>query len=200
MKRFLLSFIALSLSLALNAQAFTIDTLTSNNNINLGDAIEVKVQVSNLQNATAPSLGAYDLNLNYAAHLFQISSLVWGDTINGNQLDLNGFGSLHISDDSTIGTLNLFELSFDSAWDLDNLQKDSFTLFSVIFSSLAQGSGNFTIDTHALSDAYGNSLTADAINNTSVAVRAVNVPEPSGLLILIGLIALGLTRAYRINK
>lgn len=189
-----LGLLAIGFSFALNAQAAVINLLPSDSDINIGDDVSLNVTISGLQNASAPSLGVYDLKLNYDSNLFAIKSISFGDSTQGNQLDLSGFGSLQTSDAGN-GWLNVFELSFDAAEDLDNFQTSDFSLFSVIFTALDKGTGLFAVTANSFGDAYGNNLLVDSINNTSVNVQ---VPEPTGIaLISLGLLALGATRINR---
>ena len=195
MKKIFVTLIALSMSFALNSQALTIDLSPSAQELQLGDNLTLDVKVSDLADATAPSLGVYDLNLLFDATRVSISNIIWGDAVKGNQLDLNGFSSLQMSDANNPGILNLFELSLDDVWSLNNLQAGSFSLFSVIFSTIAAGPAEFTLGVNALGDANGDSLLADSIGTSKVMINAVAVPEPAAsFLFLIGLIALGFVR------
>jgi hypothetical protein len=136
------------------------------------------------------------MDLHYDPLLFEIVDIVWGDSIKGNQLDINGLGSLQLSNLSVAGLLNMVELSFDAPSDLEAQQADTFNLFSVVFSAIGKGTGVFSGNFHALSDGYGDSIFVDTIN--TLEVKTISVPEPSGLLIMcIGLIALGLSRASK---
>lgn len=198
MKKIFATLLTLSMSFALNSQALTIDLSPSAQEFQLGDNLTLDVKVSDLADATAPSLGVYDLNLMFDATRVSISNIIWGDAVKGNQLDLNGFSSLQMSDASNSGILNLFELSFDDVWSLNNLQAGSFSLFSVIFSTIAAGPAEFTLGVNALGDANGDSLLADSIGTSKVMINAVAVPEPAAsFLFLIGLIALGFARIKR---
>lgn len=189
----LLALIALGISL--NTQALTIDLVPSATQVNSGNTIQIDAKISGLKTPGATSLGVYDVNVNFDNSLFAFSSISWGDSLKGNQLDLNNFGTLQISDNSTSGLINLLELSFDDAWSLDTLQANSFTLFSLVFSSIASGTGVFHLDANALGDAYGNGLTLASITAGRVNVKAASVPEPAtNMLMLIGLIALGVAR------
>ena len=194
MKKLFASLCALGLILSLNANAISIDLIANQSSVNVGDNIEVQVRVSGLNTASAPSLGTYDLNLNYDANLFNVSSILWGDSTLGNQLDLTGFGSLQNSS-SGLGWLNAFEISVDEAVDLELLQAGEFTLFSVLLNAIAIGNGNFSLTTNTIGDAYGNDLLIDTINGTAVDIKGVSVPEPSSLLLLIGMLAIVLLRA-----
>ena len=194
MKKLFASLFALGLSLSLNAHAISIDLITNQTATNVGDNIEVQVRIIGLSDASAPALGVYDVNFNYDASLFNFSSILWGDSTLGNQLDLSNFGSLQDSS-SGLGGLNVFELSFDEAMDLELLQAGEFTLFSVLLNAVAIGSGNFSLTTNAIGDAYGNDVLIDTINGTAVNISGVSVPEPSSLLLLLGMLAILALRA-----
>jgi hypothetical protein len=194
MKKLFACLCALGLSLSPNANAISIDLIANQSSVNVGDSIEVQVRISGLNDASAPSLGAYDVNFNYDASLFNFSSIVWGDALLGNQIDLNGFGSLQ-NTDSGLGWLFASDATFDSAADLDLLQAGEFTLFSVLLNAVAIGSGNFSLTSTLFGDADSNQLTIDTFNNTTVTVSSVSVPEPSSLLLLIGLLAIVVLRA-----
>lgn len=194
MKKLFASLCALGLSLSLNANAISIDLIANQSSVNVGDNIEVQVRISGLNDASTPSLGVYDVNFNYDASLFNFNSVVWGDSTLGNQLDLNSFGSLQDSS-SRLGGINIFELSFDDALDLDLLQAGEFTLFSVLLNAVAIGSGNFSLTSTVFGDANSNQLSIDTFSGTTVNVSGVSVPEPSSLLLLVGMLAIVVLRA-----
>ena len=187
MKKLFAGLLGLGLSFSLNANAISIDLIANNTNINVGDAVEVQVRISGLDGDTA--LGAYDVNFNYDASLFSFDSISWGDAIKGNQLDLSGFGSWQESNSGT-DWLNSIEFSFDEVLDLELWQASEFTLFSVLLNAIAIGSGDFSLTANTLGDAYANELFLDTINGTTVNVNGVTVPEPSSLLLLIGMLAI----------
>jgi Cohesin domain/PEP-CTERM motif len=194
MKKLFAGLLALGLSLSLNAHAMGIDLIANQTAVNVGDNIEVQVRISGLSDASAPALGVYDVNFNYDASLFSFSSILWGDSTLGNQLDLSGFGSLQDSSNG-LNWLNAFELSFDDALDLELMQAGEFTLFSVMLNAVAIGSGNFSLTANAIGDAYGNVLFIDTINGVAVDVGSISVPEPSSLLLLLGMLAVIALRA-----
>ena len=200
MKKIFISIIAACATFAINAQAFTIDLVADQNQVNTGGSILLNVNVNGLNDSSAPSLGAYDVNLHFNSSLINVTSINWGDAVKGNQLDLAGFGSLTDSSSPAAGELNLFELSFDDVLDLNSLQAGSFTLFSILFSSTAAGIADFSLSVNVLGDAFGNALTADTISGASVTVGSANVPEPSTLLLLLGGLAIVLLRAKAIVK
>lgn len=185
---------AVCLSLSLSANAVTIDLMADQHLINLGDTIEMQVLISGLDGEK--TLGVYDLDLHYDASLFSLINLFWGDAVKGNQLDLAGAGNLQDSLSGS-GWLNLLEVSFDDAQDLIANQADEFTLFRIVFTSIAIGSGNFFVTNNVTGDAYGNNLIIDTISDSQVTVNnPVSVPEPSSLLmLLLGLLAVAALRA-----
>lgn len=194
MKKIFSVLAALGLFISLNANAISIDLIANQSAINVGGSVEVQVRISGLSDASAPSLGVYDVDFNYDASLFNFNAISWGDATKGNQLDLAGVGTLQSSNSSS-GWLNIFEVSFDEAFDLELLQAGEFTLFSILFEAIAIGSGNFSLTSNALGDAYGSELLVDTINGTAVNVGSVSVPEPSSLILLLGLLAAVILRA-----
>nr|WP_324256869.1 cohesin domain-containing protein [Cellvibrio fontiphilus] len=186
MKKIFTCLLALGLSLSLNANAISIDLIADKNVASLGETLELQVRINGLDGTAA--LGSYDVNFYYDANLFSISNITWGDATQGNQLDLLGFGSLQ-DNSSSLGWLNMLEVSFDEIADLELLQAGEFTLFSILLSAIAIGSGDFSLTTNAMGDAYGQDLFIDSINNTSVHVSAATVSEPAGILLLLGAIA-----------
>lgn len=187
-------FVALTLLFSIDTYAISIDLIANKAAVNIGDSLEVAVRISGLDDASAPSLGVYDVNFLFDNSLFSVNTIHWGDAIKGNQLDLAGFGRLQDSS-SGAGWLNLLELSFDDALDLNLQQAGEFTLFSVLLNTIAAGTGNFSLATNALGDAYGNNLSIDTINDIEVKSSGVSVPEPSILLLFLGMVAFVVLRA-----
>lgn len=194
------------ISLAFNVQALTLSLVPEQTHIHSGDALRLNITVDSLNSQSAPSLGAYDIALDFNSDLLSLSSIYWGDALLGNQLDITGFGSLQDVISTTIDahshSLNLFELSFDSAENLDQQQAGNFTLLSLMFASNNTGIADFKLHINALSDAWGNALEAD-VRNTSATIHGgnmVTVPEPSAwLLLAIGFISVRLARLRAAN-
>jgi hypothetical protein len=180
---------------SLHSQAANITLVVSDQQISLGSTVELQVQMAGLEGDL--SLGDYDLAVHYDASLFNLNNVFWGDALKGNQLDLNGLGSVQSANESTPGLLNLFELSLDTPSDVDNRQAGSFSLFSLFFSAIGEGAGQFSGSVNALGDSIGNSIMVDTF--ADVEVKVSKVPEPSSLLIMIGFIALGLSRYRGVN-
>lgn len=191
--------VSLVLLFTVDAHAISIDLVADQASVNTGNLVSVAVNISGLNNTSAPSLGVYDLDITFDNNLFLLDNLVWGDSSKGNQLDLNGFGSLQ-SSNLSVGLINLFELSFDDIASLNNGQAGEFTLFTLVFNAIAIGNGNFSLGANLLGDAEGEYLSLNTINNTQVAVTNVTVPEPSSWLLMLGLIAVVVLRSRMVQS
>lgn len=192
--------VSLMLLFSVDTYAISIDLVPNQTHITSGGIVSIAVNISGLKDGGAPSLGAYDLDFHFDNTLFSFNSLIWGDNNKGNQLDLAGFGSLQDSSENA-GWLNLLEISFDDALNLDFAQAGEFTLFSVVLNAVGIGSGNFSLTANSLSDSFGNALETSNINNTHVNVgNSVTVPEPSSLLLFAGLLAMVLLRKKLAQK
>src|SRR5689334_6646316 len=122
MKKILATLVFISTWVALNAQATSIDLTPDRNEITKGDSLILQVRIHGANDLAAPSLGDYDININYNPNIFNVASITWGNPTAGDQLDLSGFGSLKDQSNINVGILNIVELSFDSPWDLNTQQ------------------------------------------------------------------------------
>lgn len=165
----------------------------------VGDPASVDVVISGLGAGTAPSLSTFDLDIGFDPAILGFNSATFGDPILGDQLDiwLLGGNPMAASVPSP-GVLNIFEISLDFPWDLDDYQADDFTLATLSFDTLALGTSvlDITINPWGLGDAYGDPLTAELYSG-SIDV----VPEPATLLLLgSGLAGIGYLRKKKKNQ
>ena len=186
MKRMLVLGCALALLFftSTNSHAILIGLDPVSQNAAAGSSVDVNLFISGLGDHTAPSLGAYDLNVNFDPAILAFNSVAFGDPLLGNQLDLFGFGNLSGSDNTISGKVNLYELSFDLAQELETLQPGSFVLARLTFDTLTVGTSPLDLSLNALGDASGDPLSAE-LHNGSINVNSTTpVPEPATILLL----------------
>ena len=193
----LVAFLMLVLCNAAVSQAVTLSFDPDFQGVLLGNQVDVNVVISGLGDGEAPSLGGFDLDIGFDQTILAFDSVTFGDPVLGDQLDLFILGS----DTATtpgVGTVNLYELSFDSVADLNYDQAAIFTLATLTFRTLALGTSSLDISFYELSDAYGDLLMAD-LESGSINVNAI--PEPATLFLLgTGLAGIGFLRKKRMNR
>jgi hypothetical protein len=178
------------------ASAIVVEVIPSSSIVNMGGSLTADIRISGLGDGFAPSLGTYDIDLIFDSNLFTPNSVTFGDPVLGHQLDLFGFMS-NPSGASLAGpnTLNLFEVSLDFPFDLDDLQAPAFILASVVFDvNQKTGTGLFDLSINALGDSFAFPLDAQTI-----AAEVQVVPVPAAIWLfgtgLIGLIGFAKRRA-----
>lgn len=162
---------------AARAVSLTLDPLSQD--VSAGSLFSLTVGIQGLGDFAAPSLGTFDLDVNFDPALVRFESITFGDPTLGDLLGpvtpsvtgsgLNGPGD----------ALNLFSVSLDTPAELNASQPSEFTLASLWFTALAVGSGGFTIDNVILGDADGSPLTLDGTRGAEVNITARAVPEGS---------------------
>ena len=187
----------------LPSHALTISLTPTSQAVDVGQTLQFDLVVSGLGAGVAPSLGTYDVDISFDSGILGFSGAVFGDPILGNQLDLFGLGSFNAFT-SGLGTVNLFELSFDDPSDLNLLQSDNFILATLSFSALSSGTSSLGISVNALGDALGDPLTANVVGARATVNQVNNnnpIPEPGGLaLAMAGLLALVTVRTIRARQ
>ncbi len=181
-----------------SAAAIEISLSPSTQNVMLGDTVNVDVDITGLGDGAPLSLSIFDLDVTFDSSILDFNSVVFGDPVLGDQLDLFGFGSF-TDVLPGVGFVNLFELSFDFASDLDSLQSGNFTLATLTFDSLAAGTSALDIFVNDLGDPDGLPLTATTIGANVEVIQdtttPTTMPEPSTIILLgLGVTALVLGR------
>lgn len=175
----LAAFAALNTTLA---SAIEISIFPSDNIVDRGTPVDILLKVSGLGDLTAPSLGAFDVDISYDPAILGLVSVIFGDPL-GDQLDLSGLGSITAT---TLGlsSVNLTEVSLDPADLLNTLQPGEFFLAALTFSTLNVGESALLISVNDLADAEGNALRADIVTGGRVAA-VIPVPNTAWLMSLV---------------
>ncbi len=165
-----------------SGQSLTLDVIPMDQKVTIGDLVYFDIVISDLVSGGAPSISAFDLDVSFDESILAFDSVTFGDAILGDQLDLWMLGSVNGSSHS-VGSVNIFELSFDLAVDLEDFQADEFTIASFSFSTLSTGTSGLGLSVNSIGDSWGISLITDTINLNSANVTVAPVPEPATFLL-----------------
>jgi hypothetical protein len=146
----------------------------SSDTVSQGDVATVDLSISGLGSGT--QLGGYDLNVGFNSSIVSFGSATFGDPKLSDQLNLEGFGTFSSATPGA-GTLDLAELSFDSAATLQSSQASGFTMVQLTFDTKSAGFTALDLSINAVSDAFGNSLTP-ALSNGSITVTSGKLAAP----------------------
>lgn len=196
MKKFLvLSLVMTAILLFFSTNSHAIITLgfsPATQTVNSGDPVDVQIVISGLGDGTAPSLGAFDLDVSFDPAILSFNRVAFGPYLGDPDPLLFETNTSH--DDSVTGLVNLFELSFLEADSqtcifcippyLDDLQPSSFTLATLTFDTIGIGTSQLGISRNVLGDAWGDPLNADELQSGEVNVVSA-VPEPATLLLAV---------------
>lgn len=189
MKKFQRIYFFLAMLILSNNIAYATITLGFDEPVQVGDSINIDINISGLGSGSSPSLGSYDLDILFDDSHLSFSNAMFGDPVLGNQLDIFAFAAnpsdAYLSED---GIINIYEISFDEIADLNDFQADSFTLATLVFDVLKEDSSQIDFIINELGDAEANLLTANSISSV---VTTVPVPTTFWLL------ASALTVLYR---
>lgn len=165
--------------------------------VNVGDTVTVDVNIRGLGVGSAPSVGFYDLDIGFDTSLLSFDDTDPTAVVFGTELDPFGFG-VNPRGVAGTGPVNVFELSLDFPADLNALQADSFTMFSLTFEAHAVGTSAVTLGLFALSDAVGSPLVSGLLDGEIVIEALTAAPEPAPIALLaVGLLALTIARRRR---
>ena len=193
-----LSMVAVVVMVMVNASvasaSIVLSLQPSSQSVAEGSQVTVDLAISGLSDP--PSLGTFDLNIEFDPTLLSFSNFAFGDPTLGDQLDPTGGKNILSFVNPGVGTTDLFELSLDSASTLNALQASGFTLGVLTFDTIGIGTSELSLSINALGDAEGNSLSA-TLQNGSVSVASSTVPEPSPLTLLgCAVVLAGLLKMY----
>ena len=181
-KGFLISFCFVCSMALLSIPAYSI-TMSFNplaSIITVGDAIDVDIVISGMEELD--DLSSFTLDANYDPAILSFNSYSLGPYLTN---PFFGQDDWSFGDDG-FGTVNLSELS----WLMDfSAQPDEFTLATISFTGTALWTSTLIFANVLLGDYWGNALPVDNFGSGSIGVAPV--PEPATMLLLgFGLIGL----------
>jgi len=168
-----------------------------------GDTVFLDLTVSGLGDGTAPSLGAFDIDLTFDDAALDFIGGIFGDGLNDL---LDPFTPLVQSLSAGIGTINLAEVSLlvtplGDPTPLDLWQADAFVLATLEFLVVDLDPGTFTVvdfDDYLLGDGFGVELVDVGSEAATIFNPDTTVAEPMSILLL-GVAMLGLVAARRFS-
>lgn len=181
---FLTALVLMSASSLSNA-SITVSLAPSDQTVTLGDQFNIALTITGLEGDAA--LGSFDISINFDAAHFEFLNASFGDPSQGDQLDFSSFGLNSPLALTGTGTVNLLETSLDPTELLISQQASGFTLATLTFSTLGEGSFPITLTINSLSDANGIELVGQT-EPGNVTVASVPLP-PSLLFFITGLVA-----------
>jgi len=185
---------------SISALAITIGFEPVSQIVPVGEPVSVDLVISGLGDGEFPSLGGFDLFIEYDPTILALSDVSFGDPTLGDQLDVSGDGSYYDYSSHSSNVEYLFGLSYNLPWDLNDLQKPSFVLATLTFDTLSVGTSSLEIVNpdppiyvSRLSDELGNALGFER-ESGSIAP----VPEPATFILFgFGLGGIGILRRKR---
>ncbi|HET7792711.1 MAG TPA: PEP-CTERM sorting domain-containing protein [Rhizobacter sp.] len=171
--------LALLAGMAAEANAYTVTVTPADQTTSVGSEISVAVTVGDV---FPGGLGSYNLDLSFQGGVLGFDRVVDGMGMGG------AFGLTYALNGDV---LSLTDTSLDDVDTLLASQSASFTLFTVYFDALSEGTSFLRLSGMTLADAWGVSEWGVSGTDGSVTVQSVSaVPEPGTFpLILLGGIA-----------
>lgn len=167
-----------------------------------GDTVFLDLTISGLGDGTAPTLGAFDIDLSFDDAALDFVGGMFGSGLND---PLDPFTSFVQSLTSGVGTINLAEVSLlvtpmGDPTPLDLYQPDSFILATLEFMVVDLDPGSFTVvdfGDYLLGDGFGIEL-ADVDSAEAVILNpSTTIAEPMTVMLLgVGLFGIIATRRF----
>lgn len=168
----LVSVFCVSASMPIMAQAQTISASSNVTYVRVGTNFDVNVSASGFGGLSSPSLGAYDFNLIYGSAFASLNNVNFTPNLSSDPMF-----SISAFDSSNAGTVNVFEVSLQSAAALNAAQPASFSLATLTFTANNVGSFNVGINGLAFADADGVALTPTLNGTTIFMVDRTDIAE-----------------------
>jgi len=178
--------------LALGAPGIALEVVPSAGAVHVGESVEVGIAISSLGELAAPSLGTFDLVLEFDPGLFAVTDTVLGPEL-GDESASEAIGAAVV----LASGVDVFELSLLAPPQLNAQQPGSFFLFTVELEAVGAGDGLFDLEVIAVGDEIGDPPALDAVLPAVVSARSVlSVPAVSSwgiALLAAGLLGAGLS-------
>jgi len=167
----------------------------------LGSPATVDLVISELGEYTSPSLGAFDLYVDFNPAVLRFSFYEMGPFLgNISSGEAQDLSLLQSYPGWYLGQVNFAELSLLSADELNNLQPSNFTIATITFDTIALGSSYLYLwyNTGGIGDENGDPLDVYLRPGN---VNVTSVPEPATILLIsVGLAGLGGVRYFKSKK
>jgi len=168
----------------------------------VAESVSVDLFISGLGDFSAPSLGAFDLDISFDPNILSIGDVDFDLLLGDPDWFEASTEVLYPGDlrpDSSIvpdGTVNLIEVSFFTPIELDDSQPSTFTLASLTFETLAIGTSPLDLTINSLGDGFGFPLDAE-VQSGSISP----VAEPATILLMFsGMAGLGVFGRKRFKR
>jgi len=183
----LLTILGLSLGTNVNrVHAIGLTFVPASQDVNINDVAVVDLQVVGVGDHTSPSLGAFDVTVNFDSSILSFVGATFGGFLGDIGL---GEAVGTVTPPPPSGVVNLVEVSLLTGAELATLQGSSFVIASLSFQAITGGSSSLSLSNVILSDENGDELTDPDLLSGAINVRegggGTTVPEP-GTLYLIG--------------
>lgn len=153
--------------------AVTLDLLPETQSVTVGQSVIIDVQISELGNNIAPSVGGFSLELNYDPTVLTFNDLIFSELIN-----LSGSGIQSI-DSSIPGTILFGDVSLDFPEDLNAAQPDVFNLANIEFIGSGVGTNSpLTLSIIELLDENFDEFASVTQNDAIVTVSSATTQVP----------------------
>lgn len=172
----------ISILSTLPAQAVTLGFSPFHQTTNVGNTVSVDLVVSDLEDDTSPSLGEFDLVVEFDSRVLSFEDVDFGDVLNPTVTLFTFRGDTFISPEA----VNLFEISGLTSAELIANQPSNFTLATFTFDAIGVGTSDLLLSNVLLGDPAGVELPT-TIESGSIEVLGnapTTVPESSPLTAL----------------
>jgi len=172
-----------SLVFAVSANATLISLEFDQDQYEVGDVVNANVVISDIETEFGfqKLLGSFSMDMSYDESLVAFNQVTFGDKLNGG----DAFESMTTSIDS-MGSLFIEEVSF--SFDLFSFQDGlpSYTLATVQFTALADGTGTPSFTNIALANDFGEAFNTVSSTSAPLAIGNVQaIPEPHMLALVL---------------